>query len=61
MLYLLVDRNLWSTLHAIIVSAFIIFFTTPKYTYVLYWKTVFYGLPSTYVNTILPCFINVRT
>ena len=25
MLYLLVDRNLWSTLHAIIVSAFIFF------------------------------------
>ena len=33
--YLLVDRNLWSTLHAIIVSVF--FLTTPKYTYVLYW------------------------
>ena len=30
MLYLLVDRNLWSTLHAIIVSAFIFFY----YTYV---------------------------
>ena len=58
--YLLVDRNLWSTLHAIIVSAFIFFLLhlrTPTY----FTGRPYFMVYPPHVNTILPSFINVRT
>ena len=57
--YLLVDHNLWSTLHAIIVSVFFLKLnlSTPMY----FTGRPYFMVYPPHVHKILPHFINIRT